>query len=60
MEIYWQSILVIALVGLAVAYLVVKQIGRRKAKCACSGCPAIKRSGRSGTYDSSHSSDVYR
>lgn len=48
MEVYWQSIFVIVLVGLAVAYLVVKQTGRRKAKCACSGCPAIKRSGRSG------------
>lgn len=39
---FWQNVIVIALVAAAAAYLLTHCLGRRRRRAACANCPTLK------------------
>jgi len=42
MDLFWQQIIVFAAVFLAVVYLVVHYVRRKRRKAGCANCPTLK------------------
>jgi len=46
MDIFWQHVLVVVAVGLAVTYLVIRYVRRRRRQAGCAACPATRNLGK--------------
>ncbi|MFH1373487.1 MAG: hypothetical protein ABII79_06825 [bacterium] len=42
MDIFWQQVLVGVAVGLAVTYLIIRYVRRRRRQAGCASCPVMR------------------
>ncbi|UCD62955.1 MAG: hypothetical protein JSW34_09360 [Candidatus Zixiibacteriota bacterium] len=58
MSMFWQQVIIYGALGLAVTYLVIHYVRRRRIKAGCRSCPAVKTFENSGDGENRSSATI--